>query len=449
VSVGAGPQLAGISRREAIGLVLLLLFAAWLRIGAVLGTEVNEPIRGDALDYYQYAHNLREHGVYSRSAAGAVDGGLAPDAFRRPGYALFLLPWIEHPPTVGMLLRIGLLQAALGVAMVGLAWWLGRRLVGRTTGWAVGGLCAISPHLVNSAIWLLSEPLFALFTLLSLVLAFDGRSALAQGPRLFGAAAALGAAMLVRPTLDYLPLLLVPLVLLAQPRPRAWRTLAVLALGIATLMGPWWARNLVQLGQFDDRGLAVNTLWHGIYPDFLYQDQPESLGMPYKFDPEATTISQSTATVVDALVQRASADPARYLRWYLVGKPLSLVAWDEVRIGDAFILSVSSSPYFGQPVFLATHLVARVLHWPLMALALVGSLLAWRRRSPLVSPAQAAGLRVVGLLLLYVLAVHVAGAPYSRYSVPFRPELYLMACYAVAEAGAWLRRRRSRPAPAA
>jgi hypothetical protein len=93
VSVGAEPQLAGISRREAIGLVLLLLFAAWLRIGAVLGTEVNEPIRGDALDYYQYADNLREHGVYSRSAAGAVDGELAPDASRRPGYALFLLPW--------------------------------------------------------------------------------------------------------------------------------------------------------------------------------------------------------------------------------------------------------------------------------------------------------------------------------------------------------------------
>jgi hypothetical protein len=215
----------------------------------------------------------------------------------------------------------------------------------------------------------------------------------------------------------------------------------VLALGIASTMGPWWARNLAQFGQLDDRSLAVNTLLHGMYPDFLWQDRPETLAMPYQFDPEAPAIGRSTGTVLSALAERAAADPARYLRWYLVGKPLSLVAWDEVRIGDAFILSVSATPYFSHPVFLATHLVARLLHWPLMALALAGCVLAWRRHSPVVGAAQAAGLRVVSLLLLYVLAVHVAGAPYPRYSVPFRPELYLMACYAAAEAWAWLRRR--------
>ena len=441
---------AGVSRREAIALLLLLLFAAWLRIGAVLGTEVIEPIRGDALDYYHYAHNLRESGAYSRTPATGVAGEVPPaDAFRRPGYALFILPWIAHPPTLGMLLRIGLLQAALGVALVGLAWWLGRRLVGRGTGWAVGGLCAISPHLVNSAIWLLSEPLFALLVLLALVLAFDGRAAIAGGARLYAAALAFGAAMLTRPTLDYLPWLLVPLALLALPRPRAWRTVAVLALGIATVMGPWWARNLVQFGQLDDRSLAVNTLLHGMYPDFLWEDRPETLAMPYKFDPEAPAIGRSTATVLSALAERASADPARYLRWYLVGKPLSLVAWDEVRIGDAFILSVSATPYFSHPVFLATHLLARLLHWPLMVLAFAGCVLAWRRRSPVVGAAQAAGLRVVSLLLLYVLAVHVAGAPYPRYSVPFRPELYLMACYAAAEAWAWLQGRAMRDKVAA
>lgn len=435
----AGPA-PGIGRGEAIGLLLLLLFASWLRVGAVLGTEVIEPIRGDALDYYHYAHNLREHGTYSRAP-----GADPADAFRRPGYALFLAPWIEAPPTVGMLLRIGLLQAALGVALVGLGWWLGRRLVGPLAGWAVGVLCAISPHLVNSAIWLLSEPLFALFTLLALALAFDGRAALAGGARLYASALAAGAAMLTRPTLDYLPLLLVPFALLALPRPRNWRTVGILLLGIATVMGPWWGRNLAAFGQFDDRSLAVNTLLHGMYPDFLWQDRPETLAMPYKYDPDAATIGQSSSRVLQALAERASADPARYLRWYLVGKPLSLVAWDEVRIGDAFILSVSSSPYFGQPVFLATHFVARVLHWPLMALALLGCALAWRPRPRAVSAAQAAGLRAVSLLLLYVLAVHVAGAPYPRYSVPFRPELYLMACFALAEAWAGLRRRRGAP----
>ena len=85
----------------------------------MLGTEVIEPIRGDALDYYHYAHNLRESGTYSRTPATGVAGEVPPaDAFRRPGYALFILPWIAHPPTVGMLLRIGLLQGNLPPALI-------------------------------------------------------------------------------------------------------------------------------------------------------------------------------------------------------------------------------------------------------------------------------------------------------------------------------------------
>ena len=123
----------------------------------------------------------------------------------------------------------------------------------------------------------------------------------------------------------------------------AWRTVAVLALGIATVMGPWWARNLVQFGQLDDRSLAVNTLLHGMYPDFLWEDRPETLAMPYKFDPEAPAIGRSTATVLSAIVSLTLSPAlcAILLRPHEHGKKRNLFA----RAGQELEAEIGSAPW--------------------------------------------------------------------------------------------------------
>jgi hypothetical protein len=431
---GAGER--RISPRELLVLVALLLLAAHLRLGAVLATRVVEPVRADAADYYHYALNLRTHGVHSRTPPPAAP---RPDAVRAPLYPLFLVPFVADPPTDGMLVRIGLAQAAMGVALVLLGWLLGRSVAGTGCGLAVAALTAISPHLVNAPVWMLSESLFALLLLAALVVSLDHSGRLAPNRRVFAAALLLGLAMLTRPTLDFLPVPLAMAALLGKPGPPGRRTAAVLIAGVLCVMAPWLARNAVSTGRLTDPTLAVSTLHHGIYPDFMLGGRPETLGFPYRFDAQAPDPADGVAGVLRELGRRAAAEPMRYASWYAIGKPVSLFAWNEVRIGDAFILQVSDTPYFHRREFQATHLVARLLHWPLIALAALGALLAWWRRQPPGLSTDA--VRVLSLLFAYVVAVHVAGAPYPRYSVPFRPETYALAIYASLWLAAFVRAR--------
>jgi hypothetical protein len=56
-------------------------------------------------------------------------------------------------------------------------------------------------------------------------------------------------------------------------------------------------------------------------------------------------------------------------------------------------------------------------------------MLAAARRPTLLSPdrTQQTAIRLLALTLSYVLAMHMIGAPYPRYSIPFRPLIYLLA----------------------
>ncbi len=435
----------GRSRVEIVALALVLLLAAHLRVVAVLETRVIEPVRADAGEYYRYALNLRALGVYSRTDPPAAP---VPDAVRRPGYPLFLVPFVTEPPTATMLLRIGNAQAALGVLLVALTAELGRRMLRPAGGIAAATLAALSPHLVNASIWMLSEALFALLVLLALVVALDARGRVAGSARVFAAAAILGLAMLARATLDYFPLVLVAALLIGIGPPHGRRIAALTVAGVLCVLSPWLVRNAITLGEASDGTLALATLHHGMYPDFKLDGREETLGMPYRFDRDAPPPGAGAGTLLAELRRRAAADPALYLHWYLIGKPLSLFAWNEVRIGDAFILHVTDTPYFRRPEFLATHWISRVLHWPLVVLSAVGAILAWTRRQPI--GLATAGPRLLSLLLGYVLLVHVVGAPYPRYSVPFRPETYLLALFALTWLLAWRRGRleRAMPVPA-
>jgi hypothetical protein len=68
------------------------------------------------------------------------------------------------------------------------------------------------------------------------------------------------------------------------------------------------------------------------------------------------------------------------------------------------------------------------MHWPLMLLALGAMFVAgWRPELLASIPAQQTMIRFLALTLAYVLVVHMLGAPYPRYGIPFRPLLYLLA----------------------
>src|SRR5690606_17755973 len=76
-------------RKFMVGALGITLVALALRFIYLFGADSPIQIAGDINDYVRYAWNLGQHGVYS--SAPFSDAPPAPDAFRPPGYPLFLL----------------------------------------------------------------------------------------------------------------------------------------------------------------------------------------------------------------------------------------------------------------------------------------------------------------------------------------------------------------------
>jgi hypothetical protein len=72
--------------------------------------------------------------------------------------------------------------------------------------------------------------------------------------------------------------------------------------------------------------------------------------------------------------------PARYAKWYLLGKPGAFLSWDFVEgRGGIFIYPATSSPWVENPLFVALRNLHAWLHWPLMAAAMLSIFFAlWR-----------------------------------------------------------------------
>ncbi|HRF44093.1 MAG TPA: glycosyltransferase family 39 protein [Candidatus Competibacteraceae bacterium] len=416
-------------------LLIIALIGADLRLQSVFQTEMEGPaIRADARDYVLYAYNLKNSGIYSRSDAALSihkpDTSPAlptPDALRTPGYPLFLSLFIGSGLTGQTIQNILLAQVILGIFTILLTYDLGQRFLSTPLALLAALLTALSPHLATATIYVLTETLFCFL----ITLCFWQLARLIKKPAFTGffiAGALLGAAALTRPAVQYF---IVPLalLLLAFWKPARFRLTGALVLGFALIFLPWTARNLHTLGKASDESLMIGTLHHGMYPDFLYNDDPKTFAYPYRYDPESARIAQSIHSVVSEIGHRLQAEPARYLKWFLIGKPLMLWSWNLTEsIGGPFVYPVRSTPYASLPYFRWSYQLMEGLHWLLVALAALGSVLVWlpRRWLGLADPALLTA-RTIALLLLFYVALHMVGAPFPRYSVPMRPFLYVMA----------------------
>lgn len=406
---------------------IIVLFGSQLRMTAVSDTHVFMPIRADAAEYVLYAYNMEHHGVYSRSNSIVQnDRKPAPDAVRAPGYPLFLILFIDRI-TPSEVTDVLITQALLSTVVILFTFILCARLM--PWGWALipTFLTAISPHLINSNVYVLTESLYTFClatTFLALIPAYRS-----QRPWWWLCVGALfGACALVRPGIQYFPLILAGFLIISLPRKRALAASAAVIAGFACLFGPWVMRNLLVLGRPSDPQLMINFLHHGMYPEFMYQNNPQTLGYAYRFNPHAAAVSQSVGTVLAAIWNRFQNQPLEYLRWYLWGKPLYFWSWELIAgPGGTFVYPVTASPYFNNLYFKLTHAIARTTYMPCVILAAVSSVTIWlpgmrnvfERQSLLI-------IRTVALLLIYFTAIHMVGAPYPRYSVPLKPLMYLM-----------------------
>ncbi len=441
---------AGSPARNKLVLVfvtLILLLGLDLRIRAAMETEVISPLRADAGQYFAYAYNLRNHGAYSRDFRGLSDPNHepVPDALRSPGYPLFLAPFMKPPVTARTVLNVLVVQALLGGLLIVAAYYATRSFLPSWAALAVALLTALSPHLVNAGVYVLTETLFSVLVGgLFAALAWLARKP--DRPWLWLVAAGLiGAATLTRPTLQYFVVPLALVVGISSLIPRRRTAVIAVVLGFALVMVPWWARNQLTPGSAGDDTLKVGTLHHGMYPGFMYRDDPRSYGFPYRFDPNSKDIGSNMDAVLGEIYRRFSEQPARHLEWFLLGKPQALWSWNIVQgAGDTFVYPVSKSPYGEDPLFRLTRNAMAWLHPLVLILAVLGSVMPWLPPVARTLPPESRFLaRITSLLLIYFTAVHMVGAPFPRYSVPVRPFLYAMSLFGVHQAISWLARMRT------
>lgn len=413
-----------------LALSLILVMTIYLRFESVANTEVINPVRADARDYFMYAYNLRHNHVYAKAAANSKDPiSIRPDSVRTPGYPIFLLPFVDGLPNQQMLGEILIGQAFLSVLAVAAAFFFFRGFLQEPWALLACFLTALSPHLIVVNSYLLTETLFGFVLLLfAWLISSLRRSSSSRIPLVF-AGIALGFATLVRPSLQYFPLIMAFLLLFQFGWRRGTRSFIVFVIGFFLVFAPWLVRNLIVLHSPGDRTLMINFLHHGMYPDFTYHQEPRSYGFPYRFDPRSTEIRKDLSSVVREIAERFKKKPFEQSVWFLIGKPIAFWSWDIVQgVGDIFIYPVGSSPYFDNKFFQLTHDFMHFLHWPLVCLGLLSSFLVWISFFETVLSHEAVFVaRFTSLLILYFTLLHMIGVPFPRYSVPLRPFIYGMA----------------------
>lgn len=416
-------------------LVVILLIAFDLRIQSVTHSIVDKPIRGDAGEYLLYGYNLKHYGTYSKSDSLFDKSEIppTPDATRAPIYGMLVSLFLSDPPTDKDISRVTVVQAFISTFAVLIVFLICRRILPIPFALGATMLTAISPHLVASNIYLLSETLFSFMLVLAV---YAGSKIIGHKNRAIPVLAglALAAAALTHPMLLYFFIPATIFLAAYWGWKNGYKKAVLFLMGFCVLYGVWTARNFISVGAGGDNHLMRIVMRTGIYPNLLYQDIPETFPYPYHYDPDFKNTSKDLASVLGELVRAFRETPAKELRWYLVGKPVMLYSWDLTEAynfdqrGDVFTYPVISTPYHYLPQFRLTHGIMYATHWGWVILMVGGVIIAWLPRKRLGLSEEAAFVaRFISLLMLYHAAVMIAGVPISRYSIAMRPFLYIMA----------------------
>ena len=412
-----------------LALFAILALALGFRVHTVLSTVVDIPLRADAGEYFFYAYNLNHFGTFSKSAAGYTKNKQPEsDAYRTPGYPLFLALFVDGKVTEKMLTHILVAQAFLSTLVVYLTYLFCRKIFSASQALIISLLTAISPHMININTYILSETLFSLLV----ILFFWSLSRIKEpfSPKMFLILGViLGLASLVRPVVQYFAILLIFMSILSCGFRKGGQLGAVLLVGFFLVFGPWMARNLSTLGVLTDDYVKYASIKFGLYPGLMYQDDPKTYGYPYHFDPDASRVKSELGSVLREVKRRFSTEPIRHLKWYGYEKGIMLWSWNMVvGAGEHLVYTVTDSPYFHNPLFTTSSQVMKILHWPLVLLGLLGTLIAWiPRYIQEYSKDQIFFIHGLSLFLMYYTAVHILSFAIPRYTIPIRPLLYAMA----------------------
>jgi 4-amino-4-deoxy-L-arabinose transferase-like glycosyltransferase len=230
-----------------VGLAIRLVYAL-----AVMGGR--EP-RGDGREFHLLANVLAHTGRYLQPFQQVYLHHTVPTTEKPPLYpaVLALFSWAGLDSYAAQRV-VSCVLGATAVALIGM---LGRRVAGDRIGLLAGAIAAVYPALWMLDASLRSESLYLPLIALALLLAYERR--------FVWLGVALGLAALTRSE----ALLLVPLLLLAMPRPRLRPALIVVACCFVVI-APWLARNWITFDQptgisTNEGGLFAGANCHSAY----------------------------------------------------------------------------------------------------------------------------------------------------------------------------------------
>jgi hypothetical protein len=292
---------------------------------------------------------------------------------------------------------------------------------------------------------MLTETLFGLLLALTLLI-FCTSTRKPDTPAFILLGICLAASWMVNPTALLLPAIFATLALWGNspstselPVLRKPMILVCIFLPLMLVLGGWSLRTAVTV---PDRGLDsasrllmnLNVGMHETFHDRWRAD---------KRDPNnpatltAAEIGSSYAKFIEVWSRNFRENPVDMTVWYLFKKPYDLWGWD-VKIGlyDIYIYPIEYSLYHKKAWANITHQAMKLMHLPILALALLGvcsiRYIHDKGRVPFIA---------VVAVTAYFTAVYSATQADPRYSFPLRPELYLCATVGLLQLSRLTKRR--------
>lgn len=418
-------------------------FALGLRLYYVTHVVMFQPANqrgasGNAVQYYNYARNLVQHGIYSADPIGTMHP--VGDSFRDPGYPVFLAAWMEiFPHWDSWYAAVLFSQAFLGAATVVL--WLCAIHRRMPLGWlaAAGILMAIWPHSIAMISHLLSETLYGFLVALAM---FAFSICMEKPTARHGVVSGLCFSMAALTNGVLLPFaaLLITYMLIRRRIPA--RVALALIMTTACLTIPWMVRNhMQQANQPSSTDRALMNLVEGSWPPYHSADmasiishEPRATLIMEQINQEIVVIEANHLAGISMVLQRVTQRPGYYIRWYLQ-KPILLWGWSiRIGVGDIYVYVTYHSPFDTNPIWRAIEALCHSLNPFLMLLALIACSLALLQKRQL-QKKQNQELESIALLLIFVTVVHTALQAEPRYSIPYRGAEIVLGMFAVY----WLR----------
>jgi len=409
-------------------IVMIVIGGAILRLSYNANTLIDQPIRADAAYNLVYANNLLEDMTFSKD----MSPNPVPDSYWAPGYPLFLAAVIKlsHLLSVDTYNLILLCQVVLGVGTLVLCYLVARSFLPGYWPLLPPALVAISPHLVSSGSYVLTETLFGFTLILSL---YALVRAMTAGRNLDWLCAGIcfGLTYLVNPVSLFLaPLMCIFLACSigrktpGHPMRKHTRHIVILLAPLVMVVAGWSVRSAISVpaDQPDATGRLLTNLTIGLYPDFHDKWRDSILRPEQHVVVPGQGVDQSYGAFFQELAARFRRAPTAMLSWYLVQKPVLLWDWDiRTGFGDIYIYRVEYSLYQTSTPAIITYSIMRSLHsWVLLGSLLGLGFLAAERKEKRILPA------LLYISLIYVSLVYVASQSEPRYSIPLRAELYLV-----------------------